>query len=123
LNKTTLAKIIGVVAFLTLPFVAYELGQRSAKGVTWLSELLTRTQGSAGYLINVNVQCANGKVLGPLQVDLNLTNGKLRVVRDDAGRFPDCTLPPTLPPPQPPPNIQAPLTPEKPAVPAKPPAK
>lgn len=34
-----------------------------------------------------------GKSLGKVQVDLDLTNGKLKVVRNDPGLTPSCNLP------------------------------
>lgn len=34
-----------------------------------------------------------GKSLGKVQVDLDLTNGKLKVVRNDPGLTPSCTTP------------------------------
>ncbi len=123
-NRNTLPKLgIAAVLLLASYYAVYRVAETSAKRVTWLSELLLRTQGSAGYLINVNVMCANGKILGPLQVDLNLTNGKLRVVRNDAGTLPSCELPPQpapqLPQPQPP-AVKAPLAPAPPAKPEPP---
>lgn len=106
--KTWMKFIASMGAILGVLYFTYSLGETHAKRVTWLSELLQRTQGQPGYLINVNVSCANGKQLGPLQVDLNLTNGKLRVIRNDAGPMPSCEL-------------NAPVQPQNPGIPAVPP--
>jgi cephalosporin hydroxylase len=70
---------------------AYYMGRHSARRVTWLSELGERTGGGRVYLASVQVICANGKNLGILQIDVNLRNGKVRIVRNDAGLEPDCT--------------------------------
>jgi hypothetical protein len=69
----------------------YKLGQKSEKKITWFSELSERTRGQKLYLIDTEVICGNGKDLGKFQVDLNLANGKIRIVRNDAGLEPSCS--------------------------------
>jgi hypothetical protein len=82
---------IALAVTLLLAFVAsFFFGRHTAKPtVVWLSDLNVAL-GRSGYLLDVDVACANGKKLGKLQVDLNLTNGKLRVVRNDPGTEPSC---------------------------------
>lgn len=83
---------LSLLALAIIIFIAsFFLGRHTAKpSVVWLSDLNIATGHPAGYLIDVPLTCANGKKLGQLQVDLNLTNGKLRVVRNDAGKEPSC---------------------------------
>jgi hypothetical protein len=65
-------------------------GRHTAKPrIVWFSDLATFT-GKTQYLIDAEVKCPNGKDLGRLQVDLNLTNGKIRIVRNDPGEYPSC---------------------------------
>jgi hypothetical protein len=122
------AKFIGIVgAILAALYFTYSLGETHAKRVTWFSELFQRTQGNPAYLINMMVTCANGKPLGLLQVDLNLTNGKLRIVKNDPGPLPSCEIERPLVQPQPvqpppPPPVQAPPAPA-PATPTPPKAE
>ena len=105
------ARVAAITAVLTVAcfFAMFKLGQRSERRVTWLSELQKKTGGaliplgsaqaklmrpneqvSNLYFINVIVACANGKDIGLLQVDLNLRNGQLRVVRNDSKLEPNC---------------------------------
>ena len=80
-----------VVIFLMLLIGVYKLGQKSQSKVTWFADLAEKTRGQRVYLIDINVICSNGKDLGKLQVDLNLTNGRLRVIRNDPGLEPNCS--------------------------------
>jgi hypothetical protein len=81
---------VGALA-ITLNVLAFALGRHTSHNVTWLSELFQRTQGREIYFISFPIQCTNGKQLGQFQADLNLTNGKVRIIRNDAGLAPDCT--------------------------------
>lgn len=89
----TLAFKVGIIPVLIVASFAtmYKLGQHSATKVRWYSELTEKTMGQKIYPINVNIRCMNGKDLGQLQVDLDLTNGKLRVVRNDPQNAPNCS--------------------------------
>lgn len=69
---------------------AYFMGKHSERRITYFSELVQRTQGQTVYLIDMKIVCSNGKDLGKLQVDLNLANGKLVIVRNDSKREPNC---------------------------------
>jgi hypothetical protein len=71
---------------------SFYLGRSTAKPqVIWFSDINPYLGGGPKqYLMDVPVKCANGKDLGKIQVDLNLTNGKLRVVRNDPGKTPSC---------------------------------
>jgi hypothetical protein len=42
------------------------------------------------YPIDQEVKCANQRSLGRIQADLDLTNGKWKIVRNDPGKHPDC---------------------------------
>lgn len=83
------AKSVGAVALLLLVggvfLVGQYLGRRGPRPVEWLSQAL-----GGRYMVDQEVKCANGKSLGWIKVDLNLTNGKLRVVRNDPGKWPAC---------------------------------
>lgn len=83
---------LALLALAIIIFIAsFFLGRHTVKPtVAWLSDLNVATGHTAGYFIDAEIVCANGKKLGKLQVDLNLTNGKLRVVRNDAGKEPSC---------------------------------
>lgn len=79
-------------------------------GVYWAGRksatvrITTYSQMMGGYLIDKDVTCPAkigtgpdgkpttipGKLLGKVQVDLDLTNGKLKVVRNDPGQTPSC---------------------------------
>jgi hypothetical protein len=79
-----------VVFFLCAIGLSFFLGRHTAKPrIVWFSDLATFT-GKTQYLIDADVKCPNGKDLGRLQVDLNLTNGKIRIVRNDPGEYPSC---------------------------------
>ena len=90
---------VAVILLLIGFFVMFKLGERQAHRVHWLSELMEKgavravptAPGSKPYLIDWEVYCANGKDIGRLQVDLDLTNGKLRIVRNDSKLAPDCS--------------------------------
>jgi len=88
--KSYRASIIAAVLAGACFYATFRLGQRSERKITWLSELTMKTQGRKIYLVDMVVTCANGKQLGPLQVDLNLRNGSLRIVRNDNKLEPNC---------------------------------
>jgi hypothetical protein len=70
---------------------SFFLGRHTVRHqVIWFSDINPYLGGQRAYLIDIPVKCANGKDLGKIQVDLNLTNGKLRVVRNDPGKEPSC---------------------------------
>lgn len=81
-----------VLAVLTFAVIiwAYIMGKHSERRITYFSELVSKTQGRTGYLIDMEIVCSNGKDLGRFQVDVNLTNGKLVIVRNDSKREPNC---------------------------------
>lgn len=88
MNLTTKLSLlaVGIIIFIG----SFFLGRHSAKpAVVWLSDLAVVT-GHPGYYIDAEVTCANGKKLGKLQIDINLTNGKLRVIRNDPGKDASC---------------------------------
>jgi hypothetical protein len=76
--------------FLGVVTLAFFWGRQSTKRLTYFSELTQRTQGRQAYIIDMEVVCSNGKDVGKLQVDLNLTNGKLVIVRNDSKLEPNC---------------------------------
>ena len=94
-----------LVALLLLTIIAvfsFWFGRRTARPtVRTLSDLQLAVGGQRHYWIDTDVKCPDvrdsagkiqpGKNLGKLQVDLDLTNGKLRVVRNDAGKEPSCS--------------------------------
>lgn len=82
--------LVAVAGALFGVILAYKIGQHSEKKLTWFSELAMRTQGRKAYIIDAEIVCSNGKDVGRLQVDLNLTNGKLYIVRNDSKLEPDC---------------------------------
>jgi len=68
---------------------AYWWGSHTAKPkIRWYSQMM------GTYVIDREVTCPNGKNVGRVQVDYDLTNGKWKTVRNDPGATPDCTLPP-----------------------------
>lgn len=72
------------VAILTSAYFAGQYrGRRSPKPVEWLS------QDIGGY-IEYPIKCKSGKDLGKIWFDVNLTNGKWKVVRNDPGKYPSC---------------------------------
>ena len=82
------AFFITLIAFSVL---MYFVGRHESHKVVWLSELVERTQGRKLYIVDFPIVCVpSGKELGRLQVDINLTNGKVRIVRNDAGLQPNC---------------------------------
>lgn len=89
MTKRAIYLVVGAILFGLLA-AAYKAGQHSEKKVTWFSELSMRTQGRKAYIIDTEIICSNGKDVGRLQVDLNLTNGKLYIVRNDSKLEPDC---------------------------------
>lgn len=84
----SLRKILGVVGVLVLAVAVFLGGQywgrRGPRPTEWLS------QAVGLYIVDQEVKCKNGKSLGRIQIDINLTNGKMRVVRNDPGRWPYC---------------------------------
>jgi hypothetical protein len=85
--KSGMAWKAGITALCALGLGgAFWAGKKSAK-----PEIKTWHELTGKYLIDEEISCANGKKLGRVQVDLNLTNGKVRVVRNDPGKEPDCT--------------------------------
>lgn len=84
----SLRKILGVVGVIVLVVAAVLVGQyygrRGPRPVEWLS------QDVGVFIVDQEIKCKNGKSLGRVQIDVNLTNGKLRVVRNDPGRWPYC---------------------------------
>lgn len=82
------------IIFLAVLYGAVQYGKHSERSITWFSELMERTQGRKQYFMEFEVLCSNGKDLGRLQVDFNLSNGKLRVVRNDSKLEPNCVLDP-----------------------------
>jgi hypothetical protein len=86
---------VGLAALALAFYGTYALGRRAAPfsgkgGVTWWSEYTQAISGQKAYLVNIPVKCPNGKDLGVFQLDLNLRNGKWRIVRNDAGLEPSC---------------------------------
>lgn len=85
--KSGMAKIATGLLFILLLCGSYLFGKKSAKPkITMFSQL------TGMYLVDKDIICPvpNGKNLGKVQVDLDLTNGKLRVVRNDPGKEPSC---------------------------------
>lgn len=80
------------ILFLAVVYGAVQYGKHTERKITWFSELLERTQGRKTYFMDFEVVCQNGKDLGRMQVDLNLTNGKIKIVRNDSKLEPNCTL-------------------------------
>jgi hypothetical protein len=84
-------QVVGIVFVLSVCFyIAYSLGRHQESKITTFSDLVQKTQGRRSYIIDMEVTCSNGKDLGKLQVDLDLTNGRLRVVRNDSKLAPNC---------------------------------
>lgn len=88
--KSGMAKrvVIGLLIFLVVSssfLFGRKIGSAKPK-ITMFSQL------TGNYLIDKDIVCPgpNGKNLGKLQVDLDLTNGKIRVVRNDPGKEPSC---------------------------------
>jgi hypothetical protein len=81
---------VGLAALASAFYGTYALGRRADRGVTWWSEYTQAISGQKAYLVNIPVKCPNGKDLGVFQLDLNLRNGKWRIVRNDAGLEPSC---------------------------------
>lgn len=91
----SLRKIAGVIGVVVLIVAAVLVGQyygrRGPRPVEWLSQAIGR------YFVDQEVRCASpdggktpGKSLGWIKADLNLTNGKIRIVRNDPGKWPVC---------------------------------
>jgi hypothetical protein len=89
------AKIKGGIIIIVLLGVIYgtfKVGEhRGKKKITYFSELVEKTRGGKGYLIDMEVICTNGKDIGRLQLDVNLTNGQIVVARNDSQLEPNCT--------------------------------
>ena len=86
-------KVKGVVIIcllLAIMYGTYQFGRHTERKITTFSQLIEKTQGRKTYLIDMQVVCTNGKDLGKLQVDLDLTTGKLHVVRNDNQLEPNC---------------------------------
>lgn len=83
------AVVIGLL--LAVMYGTYQYGRHTERKITTFSQLVEKTQGRKTYLIDTEIVCTNGKDLGKLQVDLDLTNGKLHVVRNDNQLEPNCT--------------------------------
>jgi hypothetical protein len=79
-----------LLLFLGTMYSVYQLGRRNERKITWFSELGQRVYGRRTYIIDSPIVCPNGKNLGQLQIDINLTNGKVRIVRNDPGLEPSC---------------------------------
>lgn len=80
-----------VVLFLAVVYGAVQYGKHSERKVTWMSELLEKTRGQKAYFMDFEITCQNGKDLGRFQADLNLTNGIVKIVRNDPKNLPDCS--------------------------------
>jgi hypothetical protein len=95
-----LAVILGLLGAL---YGVYQLGRREERKITWFSEMTMKVYGrKVPYLSTQAIICPNGKVLGPVEIDLNLTNGKLRIIRNDPGLEPSCDMAPGVAPAAPP---------------------
>jgi hypothetical protein len=89
-RKQLLAGLAVLVILLAL-YISYLVGRRQERPVIWLSDLALKIQGRKSYpLLNLEIRCANNKSLGVIQADINLTNGKVRIVRNDPGPLPSC---------------------------------
>ena len=84
LRRNWIAAVVGAILALLMFEGGQYWGRRKPKPVEWYSQL----KGS--YLIDEEYKCKNGRALGRVQVDLNLTNGKFRVIRNDPGKWPYC---------------------------------
>ena len=87
-------KVKGVViicCLLGVMYGTYQVGRHTERKITTFGQLVEKTQGRKTYLIDMEIVCTNGKDLGKLQVDLDLTNGKLHVIRNDSQLEPNCT--------------------------------
>lgn len=85
---------VTALLFMAVLYGVFQYGKRSERRITWFSELLERTQGRRQYFMDFEVVCSNGKDIGRMQVDLNLTNGKVRIVRNDPMNEPNCIIDP-----------------------------
>lgn len=83
--------VLIITALLGTFYGVYQSGRHAERKLTTFSQLVEKTQGRKTYLIDMEIVCTNGKDLGKLQVDLDLTNGKLHVVRNDSQLEPNCT--------------------------------
>ena len=82
---------LGLLLWAVLVGGAFWIGRKTAKPtIKTYSDLTMFVSGKRAYLIDTDVKCANGRDLGQVQVDLDLTNGKLRVIRNDPGKEPSC---------------------------------
>lgn len=90
-------KKIGVIVAVLIVVGGVFLGgqyiglRKKQRPVEWFS------QASGRYLINEDMRCPSpdggktpGKLLGKIQADFDLTNGKWKVVRNDPGKWPSC---------------------------------
>jgi hypothetical protein len=92
INKSNLKWLLGLVFATSLLYFSFYLGRRTERRITWMSELMEKIQGRKQNLIEVPLVCSNGKKLGMLMIDVNLRNGKWRIVRNDAGLEPNCDV-------------------------------
>jgi hypothetical protein len=82
---------LGISSLAVLMFVAFFAGRKTASPtVKTFSDLSMFTTGKRAYLVDTEAKCPNGKSLGRVQVDLDLTTGKWKVVRNDPGKEPSC---------------------------------
>jgi hypothetical protein len=106
-------KILLIAAVLGILFLlaGRYWGMQEKDDSEWLSHTLYVLKGQKIYIIDLPLVCNNGKNLGKLQADVNLKNGKLRIVRNDAGLDPNCDgYTPQLPAPIPQPAPATPIT-------------
>lgn len=90
-GMATLKLCAFVLLWLAVVGGAFFIGRKTAKPtVKMYSDLTMFISGKRTYLIDTDVKCPNGRDLGKVQVDLDLTNGKLHVVRNDPGKEPSC---------------------------------
>lgn len=90
MRKKITMYVLMILTSIAILYGAYRLGRREEHKITWLSELTQRTVGKNIYALDLRLVCLNGKDLGVIQVDLNLTNSKFRIVRNDPGLEPNC---------------------------------
>lgn len=77
-----------VVGAVVVGAFAYWLQKPKKQRIEWYSQKV------GTYLVDREIQCRNGKVLGRLQIDYNTRTHELDTVQDVDADNPDCTLPP-----------------------------
>lgn len=82
-RRNWIGALVGALLAIGLFFAGQYYGRKKSQPIEWLSQI-------NGPIKFGPIRCANGKVLGEIWLDVNLTNGKWRVIRNDPGKWPSC---------------------------------